>query len=97
MPTERIEALRRLRTQLIEERREAALVAADIVAEAPSEGPDNDAQHRINSYLMIALDRHTMIGVLDAVIRDEESAHPSQPGMDKMAERYTEKEPKGVV
>lgn len=71
-----IEALRRLRARLAQERRDAALAAAGIVALAPEEGPDDDAQHRINSYLMVALDRHTMIDLLDAVIREDESGAP---------------------
>ena len=85
MSDEHVDALRRARQELVEARRRLAIRMAD--------NPDVSAEGLAAPMIQL----QQAIDAIDAAIKDEESMHPPQPGMDKMAERYTAKTPKGIV
>ena len=84
MSNDHVDALRRARHELVEARRRLAIRMAD--------NPDVSAEGLAGSMIQL----QQAIDAIDAAIKDEELIHPPQPGMDRMEERYTENEPKGI-
>ena len=89
MANEHIERLEEALEALRQRRREAVRITHKMVADS------NDPDVWLSGLRSLP-NFQQMIDAVEAAIEDERSA-PSQPGVDKMVERYTTKELKGIL